>query len=71
MLPFLTLTFVFKIFLLVLLGGFAIFSIVVLNQVRVMNRIVDFGLASKILLAIATVFIFLAASLFLLGLAIL
>jgi hypothetical protein len=71
LLPFLSLPFIFKILLLVLIGGFTIFALVVINQIRVMNNIVNFGFFSKILLTIATVFALLAAVLFLLGLAIL
>ena len=63
--------FLFKILLLVLIFGYAIFCIVVLNQVRVMNRILNFGSFSAFLFVIAGVFVFLSASLFLLGLAIL
>lgn len=62
---------VFKILLLVLIGGYAIFCIVVLNQVRVMNRIINFGVFSTILFSIALLFVVLSTSLFLFALAIL
>lgn len=67
----LTLPFVFKILLLVLIGGFVIFSLVVLNQIRVMNRIVHFGMISNLLFLIVIIFVLLSAVLFLYGLAIL
>lgn len=71
MFPALSLEFVFKILLLVLIGGYAIFCLVVLNQVRVMNRIVNFGFVSSVLFFIALIFVILSTSLFLLSLAIL
>lgn len=66
-----TLPFVFKILLLVLMGGFTIFSLVVLNQIRVMNNIIHFGFPSHLLGIVALIFIIASAMLFLLGLAIL
>lgn len=66
-----SLDFVFKILLLVLIGGYAIFCLVVLNQVRVMNRIVNFGFVSSVLFFIALIFVILSTSLFLIALAIL
>jgi len=65
------LEFVFKLLLLVLIGGYALFCLVVLNQVRVMNRILNFGFVSNVLFFIALIFVILSTSLFLLSLAIL
>ena len=70
-LSFLALPFLFKILLLVLIGGFIIFGIVVFNQVRVMNRIVHFGMFSTVLFVISALIIVLSAVLFFYGLAIL
>jgi hypothetical protein len=66
-----SLTFLYKILLLILIGGYAIFNLVVLNQIRVMNRIINFGLVSSILFFIGIFFVILSASLFLYALAIL
>lgn len=66
-----SLEFVFKLLLLVLIGGYALFCLVVLNQVRVMNRILNFGFVSNVLFFIALIFVILSTSLFLLALAIL
>ncbi|MBP9718924.1 MAG: hypothetical protein KBD46_00450 [Candidatus Levybacteria bacterium] len=68
---FFSLTFLFKILLLVLIGGYAIFCLVVLSQVRVMNRIINFGFISTVLFYLAIVFVILSLSLFGFALAIL
>lgn len=70
-LSFLSVPLILKIFMLVLTGGFTIFCLVVLNQVRIMNKIVDFGSTTSVLFVISVIFLIVSFSLFLLSIAIL
>jgi len=62
---------VIKIGILILLGVYAAFAFVVLNQIRVMNRLVSISLGSTIIVVLGVLHLLLALSLFVLSLAIL
>lgn len=56
-----------KVFLLVLIGGYTIFAVVVLNQVRVMNSLINQKIVSGVLFFLAFLQVLVSASLFLLA----
>lgn len=63
--------FIIKVSLLVLIFGYIIFAIVLLNQVRVMNKIVTYESVSSVILLIALANVIAAVALFLYAIAIL
>jgi hypothetical protein len=67
----LTLAFVLKIAVLIVLLGYIIFTIVVFVQVRTMNRLISVSVASTIISVLSVIHILLALALFVITLAIL